>query len=75
MLRLAVFAVMTFAYLTSEMLPIGLLPRIAASFDVSLPAAGVLLTAYAFVVTLAGPPMTATCRANGCCSCSPQRSP
>jgi len=59
LLRLAVFAVMTFAYLTSEMLPIGLLPRIAASFDVSLPAAGVLLTAYAFVVTLAGPPMTA----------------
>ena len=53
-------AVMTFSFLTSEMLPVGLLPRIAISFDVSLPVAGLLLSAYAFVVTAAGPPLTAS---------------
>ncbi|MBD5633418.1 MAG: MFS transporter [Candidatus Eremiobacteraeota bacterium] len=58
-LGLAVFACVSFAYLTSEMLPIGLLPRIARSFDVSLPTAGMLLSAYALVVTLGGPPLTA----------------
>ena len=52
-------AVMTFSFLTSEMLPIGLLPRIARSLAVSVPDAGLLLTAYAFVVTIAGPPLTA----------------
>ncbi len=52
-------AAMTLAYLTSEMLPIGLLPRIAASLHVSLPSAGLLLSAYALVVTIAGPPLTA----------------
>ena len=58
-LGLAAFAIMTFSYLTSEMLPIGLLPRIASSLVVSLPEAGLLLSAYALVVTLAGPPLTA----------------
>jgi predicted MFS family arabinose efflux permease len=56
---LAALALAAFSFLTSEMLPIGLLPRIAASFGVSLPVAGLLLTAYAFVVTLVGPPLTA----------------
>ncbi len=41
------------------MLPIGLLPALARSFSVSLPTAGLLLSAYALVVTLAGPPTTA----------------
>jgi len=59
MLGVYACAVMTFAFLTSEMLPIGLLPRIAGSLDVSLPDAGLLLSAYALVVTLAGPPLTA----------------
>ena len=59
MLGVVACAVMTFAFLTSEMLPIGLLPGIARSLGVSLPVAGLLLTAYAFVVTVAGPPLTA----------------
>jgi predicted MFS family arabinose efflux permease len=58
-ISVVVFSVVAFSYLTSEMLPIGLLPRIAASFEVSLPTAGVLLSAYALVVMLAGPPLTA----------------
>jgi multidrug resistance protein len=41
------------------MLPIGLLPPIARTFGVSLPAAGLLLTIYALVVVFAGPPLTA----------------
>ena len=58
-LGLGVCAVMTFAFITSEMLPVGLLTHIAPSLGVSLPQTGALLTAYALVVTFAGPPMTA----------------
>ncbi len=58
-LGLGVCAVMTFAFLTSEMLPVGLLTHIAPSLHATLPQTGALLTAYALVVTIAGPPMTA----------------
>lgn len=58
-LGLAVCAMMTFAFITSEMLPVGLLTHIAPSLGVGLPQTGLLLTAYALVVTIAGPPLTA----------------
>lgn len=48
-----------FAYVTTEMLPIGLLPQIATSLNTGLPATGLLVTLYAFTVALSAAPLTA----------------
>jgi len=56
---LAVCALMTLAFISSELLPVGLLTAIAPSLHATLPQTGALLTIYAFVVTIAGPPLTA----------------
>ena len=45
----------TFAAITTEMLPVGLLPQIGSTFDVSDSTVGLLVTVYAFVAALALP--------------------
>ncbi len=47
-----------FCYVTVELLPIGLLPVIAADVGVSLPAVGLLVTGYAVTVAIASLPLT-----------------
>ncbi len=58
--RLVLFALSmsTFLYVTTETLPIGLLPQIAGGVGVSGSAVGLLVTAYALVVVLATIPLT-----------------
>jgi MFS transporter, DHA1 family, inner membrane transport protein len=48
----------TFIYVTSETLPIGLLPQIAAGLHTSPSAVGLLVTGYGLVVVLASVPLT-----------------
>jgi MFS transporter, DHA1 family, inner membrane transport protein len=45
----------SFAVATAEFVLVGLLPDISADLDVSVPAAGFLVTAYMLVVTVGGP--------------------
>ncbi len=47
-----------FVFNTSEFLPVGLLPDIAASLQESVPFTGLILTGYAFVVALMSLPLT-----------------
>ncbi len=55
---LAALSVSTFAYVTVETLPIGLLPLISADLDRSASAVGMLVTVYGLVVVLASVPLT-----------------
>jgi len=48
-----------FAIGTTEFVTMGLLPEVAATFDVSIPAAGWLVTAYALGVVVGAPLLTA----------------
>lgn len=48
-----------FVFVTTETLPIGLLPQIAGSLGVGVGAAGLLVTGYAAVVVLTAVPLTA----------------
>jgi len=48
----------TFSVVTTEMLPIGLLPLIAADLQRSLPGTGLLITVYAVVVLVMSLPLT-----------------
>lgn len=48
----------TFSFVTTELLPIGLLPLIGADLDRSLSATGQLVTAYAVIVVLVSLPLT-----------------
>jgi MFS transporter, DHA1 family, inner membrane transport protein len=48
----------TFSFVTTETLPIGLLPQIAADLDVSLSAVGLLVSGYALVVAVMSVPLT-----------------
>ena len=48
----------TFTYVTTEILPIGLLPLIAADLDVSESAVGLLVSGYGLVVVVASLPLT-----------------
>jgi predicted MFS family arabinose efflux permease len=57
-IALAALAVTTFAYVTTETLPIGLLPQIADDFGTSRSAVGLLVTAYGLVVVIATIPLT-----------------
>ena len=47
-----------FAIGTTEFVPVGLLPQIARSLDVSIPAAGFLVTGYAIAVAIGAPSLT-----------------
>jgi DHA1 family inner membrane transport protein len=47
-----------FAIGTTEFVPVGLLPQIAQSFDVSIPMAGFLVTGYALAVAVGAPSLT-----------------
>ncbi|WMJ67879.1 MFS transporter [Stenotrophomonas sp. 24(2023)] len=55
---LLALAVGAFAIGTTEFTPMGLLPVIASGVDVSIPTAGMLITAYAVGVMLGAPVMT-----------------
>jgi predicted MFS family arabinose efflux permease len=55
---LVVLSVAAFAFITTEMLPIGLLTRMAPDLDRSLSQVGLLVTGYAVVVVLASVPLT-----------------
>ncbi|WP_460570743.1 MFS transporter [Humibacter soli] len=59
MLALAAAA---FLAVTSETLPTGLLPEIAAGLNVTAPQAGLLVSVYAFTVVIAATPLTALTR-------------
>jgi len=54
-----VLAAGAFVFVTTETLPIGLLPQIAGSLGVGVGAAGLLVTGYAAVVVLTAVPLTA----------------
>jgi DHA1 family inner membrane transport protein len=56
---LAVLTLATFAAVTAEMLPVGLLPMIARDLDTSETRVGLLVSAYAVVVALGSLPLTA----------------
>ncbi len=56
---LALLGVAVFAGITTELLPIGLLPAIAADLRVSTARVGVLVSAYAVVVAVGSIPLTA----------------
>jgi predicted MFS family arabinose efflux permease len=55
---LAVLSFMAFAFITSELLPIGLLTLIASDLDRSRSQVGLLVSGYAVVVALASVPLT-----------------
>ena len=57
-LALAALALTTFIYVTTETLPIGLLPQIAAGLGTSKSTVGLLVTAYGLVVVVATLPLT-----------------
>ena len=54
-ISLVALAVAAFGIGTSEFIIMGLLPNLAASFDVSIPKAGLLVSGYAISVTLGSP--------------------
>lgn len=57
-LALTGLTIATFTFITSETLPIGLLPLIARGLAVPVPSVGLLVSAYALVVVLATIPLT-----------------
>src|SRR5215467_5109524 len=57
-IALSVLSLSTFAYVTTESLPIGLLPLIAHDLGSTASAVGLLVTAYGLVVVLASIPLT-----------------
>jgi DHA1 family inner membrane transport protein len=59
---LIALALSTFTYVTTEILPIGLLPLIAGDLHVSQPAVGLLVSGYGLVVVVASLPLTRVTR-------------
>ena len=59
---LAVLAVSVFAAVTTELLPVGLLPQIGSAFDVSDGTAGLLVSAYAVMVAVLSVPLALATR-------------
>jgi predicted MFS family arabinose efflux permease len=57
-----VLAVAVFAAVTTELLPVGLLPQISAAFDVSTGTAGLLVSAYAVMVAVLSVPLALATR-------------
>lgn len=58
-LSIAILAVAAFVIVTTEYLIVGLLPALARDLDISISAAGQLVTLFAFTVMLFGPVLTA----------------
>lgn len=58
-LQILILAVAAFVIVTTEYLILGILPALARDLDVSISAAGQLVTLFAFTVMLFGPPLTA----------------
>lgn len=58
----AMLGVALFAFVSTELMPIGLLPQIAAGTRVSVSTAGFLVTGFAFIVGILASPMTALTR-------------
>ncbi len=58
-LALLALAISAFAIGTTEFVPTGLLPEIAAAFQVDIPAAGLLVSGYALGVFVGAPLLTA----------------
>ncbi|MDH0300964.1 MULTISPECIES: MFS transporter [unclassified Pseudomonas] len=56
---ITLLAIAAFVIVTTEFLIIGLLPALARDLDMSISAAGQLVTLFAFTVMLFGPPLTA----------------
>ena len=59
---LLVLAVAVFAAVTTELVPVGLLPQISSAFDVSTSAAGLLVSAYAVMVAVLSVPLALATR-------------
>ena len=59
---LLVLAVAVFAAVTTELLPVGLLPQISAAFDVDSGTAGLLVSAYAVMVAVLSVPLALATR-------------
>ncbi|NUO99423.1 MAG: MFS transporter [Nonomuraea sp.] len=57
-LALLALAISAFGIGTTEFIINGLLPELAADFDVTIPAAGLLVSGYALGVAVGGPPLT-----------------
>lgn len=55
---LLVLAVAVFAAVTTELLPVGLLPQLSSAFGVSRATAGLLVSAYAVMVAVLSVPLT-----------------
>ncbi|NIJ75088.1 putative MFS family arabinose efflux permease [Xanthomonas campestris] len=58
-LAIFILAFAAFVIVTTEYLIVGLLPGLARDMDISISAAGQLVTLFAFTVMLFGPPLTA----------------
>lgn len=56
---IVILAIAAFVIVTTEFLMVGLLPALARDLDVSITAAGQLVTLFAVVVMVCGPPLTA----------------
>jgi multidrug resistance protein len=59
---LVVLAVAVFAAVTTELVPVGLLPQISTAFRVSTTTAGLLVSAYAVMVTVLSVPLALATR-------------
>jgi predicted MFS family arabinose efflux permease len=58
-ISILILAVAAFVIVTTEYLIVGLLPALSRDLDISISAAGQLVTLFAFSVMLSGPPLTA----------------
>jgi predicted MFS family arabinose efflux permease len=59
---LLVLSLAVFAAVTTELLPVGLLPQISSAFDVSTGSAGLLVSAYAVMVAVLSVPLALATR-------------
>jgi DHA1 family inner membrane transport protein len=58
-ISILILAIAAFVIVTTEYLIVGLLPALSRDMDISISAAGQLVTLFAFTVMLFGPPLTA----------------
>lgn len=60
-LAVVALALGTFSFVTTELLPVGLLPSISSGVDVSVGTAGFLVTGFGLVAALTSAPLTVLC--------------